>query len=91
MTLTGQVNSREEKRRAEDIADAVSGVKHVQNNLRVKDRSSSTSTSERSTTQLGGSTSTGAAGTSSSDSSGLSGSSGSTGSSGSSTSSNRPS
>ena len=40
VTLTGQVNSREEKRRAEDIADGISGVKHVQNNLRVKDRSS---------------------------------------------------
>ncbi len=38
VTLTGQVNSRAEKRRAEDIADGISGVKHVQNNLRVKDR-----------------------------------------------------
>ena len=34
--LSGTVNSREEKRRAEDIADDVSGVQHVQNNLRVK-------------------------------------------------------
>ena len=48
VTLTGQVNSREEKRRAEDIAEAVSGVKHVQNNLRVK-----SSTSQTTTTQMG--------------------------------------
>jgi len=36
VTLTGAVNSREDKRRAEDIAEQVSGVKHVQNNLRVQ-------------------------------------------------------
>lgn len=36
VTLTGTVNSRDEKRRAEDIVEAVSGVAHVQNNLRVK-------------------------------------------------------
>jgi hypothetical protein len=36
VTLTGTVDSREDKRRAEDIAEAVSGVKHVQNNLRVQ-------------------------------------------------------
>lgn len=36
VTLTGTVNSREDKRRAEDLADQVSGVKHVQNNLRVQ-------------------------------------------------------
>ena len=35
VTLSGTVNSRLEKRRAEDVADDVSGVKHVQNNLRV--------------------------------------------------------
>ena len=35
VTLTGKVSSREDKRRAEDLADNVSGVKHVQNNLRV--------------------------------------------------------
>lgn len=38
VTLSGTVGSREDKRRAEDIADDCSGVKHVQNNLRVKDR-----------------------------------------------------
>jgi hypothetical protein len=36
VTLTGTVSSREDKRRAEDLAEAVSGVKHVQNNLRVQ-------------------------------------------------------
>lgn len=36
VTLNGTVTSRAAKRRAEDCADAVSGVAHVQNNLRVK-------------------------------------------------------
>lgn len=36
VTLTGTVRSREDKRRAEDIAESVSGVGHVQNNLRVQ-------------------------------------------------------
>ena len=36
VTLSGFVDSREAKRRAEDIADHVSGVAHVQNNLRVR-------------------------------------------------------
>lgn len=35
VTLNGFVNSRFDKRHAEDIADTVSGVRHVQNNLRV--------------------------------------------------------
>jgi hypothetical protein len=34
-TLNGTVGTRDEKRRAEDIAERVMGVKHVQNNLRV--------------------------------------------------------
>lgn len=34
VTLAGTVDDRRTKRRAEDCADAVSGVKHVQNNLR---------------------------------------------------------
>ena len=38
VTLGGTIRSRRCKRRAEDIADDVSGVKHVQNNLRVKER-----------------------------------------------------
>jgi osmotically-inducible protein OsmY len=35
--LTGRVRTREDKRRAEAIAEQVSGVAHVQNNLRVDD------------------------------------------------------
>jgi osmotically-inducible protein OsmY len=71
VTLTGQVNSREEKRRAEDIVEAVSGVKHVQNNLRVKDRMSSAG--QTSTTQFG-SAGSGTSGTSQSGSGGSTGS-----------------
>jgi hypothetical protein len=36
VTLNGRVESREAKRRAEDVAESVSGVKHLQNNLRVR-------------------------------------------------------
>lgn len=36
ITLNGTVTSRHAKRRAEDIVDNISGVKHVQNNLRVQ-------------------------------------------------------
>jgi hypothetical protein len=36
VTLSGTVESRFAKRHAEDLADAVSGVTHVQNNLRVR-------------------------------------------------------
>ncbi|MCB5177061.1 BON domain-containing protein [Microvirga lenta] len=36
VTLSGMVHSRLDKRRAEDIAESVSGVAHVQNNLRVR-------------------------------------------------------
>jgi osmotically-inducible protein OsmY len=35
VTLTGTFDSREAKRRVEDCAERVSGVRHVQNNLRV--------------------------------------------------------
>jgi osmotically-inducible protein OsmY len=35
VTFTGRVNSREEKRRAEDIAECVSGVTDISNQLRV--------------------------------------------------------
>lgn len=38
VTLSGTVDSRMAKRRAEDIAESVSGVRHVQNNIRVKSR-----------------------------------------------------
>jgi osmotically-inducible protein OsmY len=36
VTLSGTVGSRFEKRHAEDLAESVSGVTHVQNNLRVQ-------------------------------------------------------
>jgi CBS domain-containing protein len=36
--LTGTVRDRNEKRRAEDLAESVSGVNHVQNNLRIGQR-----------------------------------------------------
>jgi len=52
VTLASQIPSREETRRAEDIADAVPGVKHVENNLRVRGRSS-VAAGETSTTQPG--------------------------------------
>ncbi|MBE7184939.1 MAG: BON domain-containing protein [Methylobacterium mesophilicum] len=42
VTLSGTVNDRNAKRRAEDIAEDVSGVSHVQNNLRVKSQVSNT-------------------------------------------------
>jgi hypothetical protein len=36
VTLNGKVDSRRSKRRAEDICESVSGVQHVQNNLRLR-------------------------------------------------------
>lgn len=36
VTLDGTVGSRADKRRAEDLVESVSGVRHVQNNLRVQ-------------------------------------------------------
>ncbi|BBC71555.1 BON domain-containing protein [Altererythrobacter sp. B11] len=38
VTLDGTVSTRHQKRRAEDCVDSISGVSHVQNNLRVKNR-----------------------------------------------------
>jgi osmotically-inducible protein OsmY len=40
VTLSGTVPTRLQKRRAEDCAEEASGVKHVQNNLRVEESSS---------------------------------------------------
>jgi len=45
VTLTGTVKTRWEKRRAEDLAEAVSGVKNVENRLRVGSSSQSGSMS----------------------------------------------
>lgn len=79
VTLTGHVNSREEKRRAEDIVEAISGVRHVQNNLRVKDRNASAG--KTSTTEFGSGSGTAGASVSGSSTSGSAeSSSGATGS-----------
>lgn len=40
VVLKGSVNSREDKRRAENLAEAISGVNNVQNHLRVSGRES---------------------------------------------------
>jgi Flp pilus assembly secretin CpaC len=37
VVLSGTVDSRRDKRRAEDIAESVSGVKNVENRIRVSD------------------------------------------------------
>ncbi len=59
VTLDGTVNSRQDKRRAEDFVDNVSGVKHVQNNLRIKEQSMSSASSSGIGQQTSGSTSSG--------------------------------
>ncbi|HYC29806.1 MAG TPA: BON domain-containing protein, partial [Chitinophagaceae bacterium] len=41
VVLTGTVENREAKRRAEDIAERISGVTNVQNNLKVKNNNES--------------------------------------------------
>lgn len=45
VTLSGTVDSRASKRRAEDIVDEVSGVTHSQNNLRVRTKGGNVVTS----------------------------------------------
>ena len=40
VTLSGSVTSREDKRRAEDLIESISGVKDVNNNLRVSPQTS---------------------------------------------------
>lgn len=52
VTLTGSVRSREDKRRAEALAESVSGVDNVQNNLRV-DRGDTASATAVPVTPLG--------------------------------------
>jgi osmotically-inducible protein OsmY len=54
VTLSGTVNTREERRRAEDCVEQVLGVTHVQNNLRVSNAGS---------TSMGGTNTTGRRGT----------------------------
>lgn len=43
VTLSGTVSSRDQRRRAEECAERVSGVKHVQNNIRVNAETSGSS------------------------------------------------
>lgn len=62
VTLDGTVPDRWAKRRAEDVSERVSGVKHVQNNLRVTDQSRTAGA----TTTGGWSSTTGASATASS-------------------------
>jgi len=71
VTLTGTVRNRSDKRRAEDLAESVSGVSNVENRLRVKqydystggtsitDTSSTTGTTTSSAAAGGGSTARG--------------------------------
>ena len=53
VTLSGTVDSRDQKRRAEDIAEDVSGVRNVQNNIRVSSPALSTSGQASTTTKSG--------------------------------------
>ncbi|MRX49566.1 BON domain-containing protein [Paracoccus sp. S-4012] len=62
VTLSGNVDSRQDKRRAEDIADDVPGVNHVQNNLRVKTGSTQGGSSGQSASSSGSLGSTGGSG-----------------------------
>ena len=60
VTLTGTVNNRNDKRRAEDLAESVSGVSNVENRLRVKQQSGYGNYSTSGTgTETGTSTGTG--------------------------------
>jgi len=56
--LSGTVASRNEKRRAEDIAESVSGVTNVQNQLRVSSSSSASGSSSTSGSMSGSSSRT---------------------------------
>src|ERR1700755_1622351 len=89
VTLVGTVNSRQEKRRAEELAEGVSGVNNVENRLRIKQGGSTSSYNQMgSSAATGSTTSPAAAGGSSTGTSGYGstgyGSSGQTGSTGSS-------
>lgn len=57
------VDSRNDKRRAEDLADDVSGVRHVQNNLRIRGREGHGMQSGAHSTMAGSATGAGQTGT----------------------------
>jgi osmotically-inducible protein OsmY len=52
VTIRGTVNSRWEKRRAEDIAEAVSGVKNVENRLKVTSSTTGTNWGDQATNSM---------------------------------------
>jgi len=58
VTLSGTVQHRQDKRRAEDIAERCSGVKHVQNNIRVHDRNYDAQIAQAGSSSTQGSTAT---------------------------------
>jgi osmotically-inducible protein OsmY len=64
VTLSGMVNRRDDKRRAEDLAESVSGVRHVQNNLRVGQGTGTGTTAGRGASTTAASTTAGTADTS---------------------------
>ncbi len=47
VVLNGTVSERAQKRRAEDIVESISGVTHVQNNIRVSRTGETTDTTEK--------------------------------------------
>ncbi len=53
VTLTGTVRTRDQKRRAEDCAESISGVSEVTNNIRVKADDGQSRGSQSSTSQTG--------------------------------------
>jgi osmotically-inducible protein OsmY len=50
VTLSGTVQERRDKRRAEDIVEAISGVKNVENRIRLQQESSDTSSRDKNST-----------------------------------------
>jgi len=63
LTLSGTVGSRDAKHRAEDCVENISGVKHVQNNLRVDNSATGSTTASWNRTGTGDSARTTATGT----------------------------
>jgi osmotically-inducible protein OsmY len=63
VTLTGMVHDRRDKRHAEDLVEHVSGVQHVQNNLRLKTTSGSLATTAMGQAHTGAATTSSTAGT----------------------------
>ncbi|WP_395667257.1 BON domain-containing protein [Methylocella sp.] len=53
VTLTGAADDRDQRRRAEIVAERVSGVSHVQNNLRVRESNARSGPSGRETAHAG--------------------------------------